>query len=118
VREARWLAKYCGPAVVASAEGVSRRHAAQELLRQPKERNGRKDSGLVSIHSVARVLGGVAFFIPRPRVTVKRWLQAHQEDEAILLAHKHFYHVCDGQIVEDNGTRRLRGHVRWVIYLS
>ena len=124
------FSRYCGPAVLASAMCVSRLQAAQ-LIRDarrhlPRRGHGR---GTTNIRELAWVLGkqwhgghgyvpnGDGAGRPKARRTLAQWLKANPKANAIVLVAHHYVHVCDGQVIEDNGYRPMRGRVTHAIYL-
>lgn len=106
------VARYCGPAVVASASGLSREEAAERLLEiEPRRR------GAFYAKTVNHVLGWrLRYRYSRPCwPTLAQWLRDHSEGEYIILASHHFIHVKDGEVLEDNGRTPMRGRVLEVL---
>lgn len=107
-------ARYCGPAVVASALGVSRRRAAS-MLRKAGQAPTR---GLTNIDTIGRVLRRpVLYTPPHDQLTLTQWLRENPDTEAVLRASHHFVHVRRGWLTETNGLRQARARVTHVIPL-
>lgn len=118
--EAETFQRWCGPAALASALGISRVEAARRILEvQPWA------GPSCNLSSMARVAGRPRYkvgpvtsdagsgrsrgLLSRP--TVAQWIKAHPTGSYLVRASRHFYHVKDGRIQEDNGIRQLRARV-------
>lgn len=112
-RAPRSYVDYCGPAVVASVLGITRRQAAARLLAvQPPL------DGATSVHAVEVVLGTRAYAWPRrPGPTLKRFLSRAPAERVVFVGRRepHWVHVAPGRIIEDNGTHNPRSCVEWVV---
>jgi hypothetical protein len=113
VSRAEKLARYCGPAVIASVLGITREQAAERLLEhEPSSRGAFYSSAL---RKVAGLPPG-STYQPRGEPTLARWLREDGRD-AMILVSTHFVHVSGGEVVEDNGLPKRRGRVRAVTLL-
>lgn len=107
-----YYSRWCGPAVVASALGITREEAARRLA------EGRK---YVRSYTKMSRIGEV---VGRPVEQRKDWLTFTQFRKAnpgrsyIVRASRHFIHVHKGRIREDNGLPKARGRVTHVIWLE
>lgn len=103
---------FCGPAVVASALGVSRARAARMLCAIDPAVDA------TSIYAVERIMGTRAYRWPwRPGPTLRRFVERTPR-ECIVSAGKrpaHFLHIAPGRVIEDNGVYVPRARVEWVI---
>jgi len=104
--------EYCGPAAVASVLGITRKQAAKKLTPY-------KSRHCVHIDDIAAAVESTATYVRRRnRPTVAQWLRAHPTGSYVIRAAKHGMHIVDGEVVEDNGYRPMRGRVTHVIELD
>ena len=125
----------CGPAVVASARGITRVEAAIALL--TVRFDSTKGHQTTDIYEIADVMGVEMDQVDRQLksgyerhsirswqgqpvwlYTLAQWLRSFGDREAILRASRHFLHVNAGRIVEANGQVRMRARVTHTIWLD
>ena len=110
----RAYSAYCGPAVVASVLGITRREAARRLaaIENPTP------SGGTSFVALSKVLDSRAWTWPATRpVTLRDYVQRTTR-EAVVVARvrdPHALHVVPGRVLEANGIVPWRGLVLWYI---
>lgn len=112
------VARYCGPAAIASALGISRQEAAERLLQhQPRSRGRFKwesIAGVLGITLSPQLPARIKRCKPHARPTLAQWLKTDGRD-SILFVSSHFVHVRGGKVVEDNSWPCRRGRVKVVI---
>lgn len=134
------FSRYCGPAAVSSALGITRKDAAERIMEARPA--GRRSNGRTTyIDEIGRVVGKPVKVITKPdaahRVstggngryarmgrssdvhpTLTQWLRQNPGREAILRSSHHFVHVRDGECIETNGWEPRRGRVTHAVFLD
>lgn len=109
-------ARYCGPAVVARALGITRERAA-ELLAAVMG-SDRYNRGTPSF-AVRRVFGAGPWQGPgEPLPTLAQWRKAHPGATAIVQVTGHYVYLSHGRLIEHNGRKSSRARVRAWLDLS
>ena len=123
------FSKFCGPACVAAALGISRGEAADRMLEQGVDADFRR--GWTDINAVGKILdspvekqntdwvggsGRVKF--TDTFLTVNQWLVKNKDRIAVIRATDHFMYVAFGMILEGNGTNLKKGRVTHAVFLD
>ena len=116
------LARFCGPAAVASAFGITRDMAARILLMTRTHKN----EGTTSVNEIAAAFGltytRVFDYKPTLHPTLATWLRENRCRNALVRVggnrNGHFVHVKDGFVIEDNGVYSKKRRVTHAIFLD
>ena len=118
--------EFCGPAVVASRLGISRREAARRLLEQrnrrlvkPEDREDYMDHGytgddeLLRLMKLAKVCSRNARWVyPKRMMTFAVWLRERRSTrDALVIVAQHVIHVRGNTVIEDDGLPCLKDYV-------
>lgn len=109
--------KYCGPASASAVTGFSRLECARALriLERRAGRRSRSSTGWTNLLKFMRTLGWEVEELPfhTRKVTLASWLALFDYGTWMVVTPGHVITVRDGEVVEDNGTHKLRAQVLW-----
>ena len=119
-------ARYCGPAVVAKALGITRERAAERLagpVGADHNNRGTPSSVLRRVLVAGRAGKGLPpvsnWLAPiGPRPTLAQWRKAHPGATAVVIVTGHYVYVSHGRLIEHNGRKSSRARVRAWLDLS
>ena len=127
--EIQAFSKFCGPACVAAALGISRGEATDRMLEQGVGADHPK--GWTDIKAIGEILGApvekqsLDWVAGSERIrftdrfpTVTQWLAEHKERVAVIRASNHLMYVGFGRVLESNGVRLRKGRVTHAVFLD
>ena len=128
-QEIEEFSKFCGPACVAAALGISRGEAADRMLEIGVDadfQRGWTDINAIGVildspvekQSVNWVAGSGRIKFTDRFLTVGQWLEKNKDRIAVIRASDHLMYVGFGMIIEDNGIGIKKGRVTHAVFLD